>query len=98
MTLGGWGAAVLHPYIRAWSIGCARNSLRFFHLGGPGHLEALLDALVHRTIVFVIGEGAVGFGAFSFGNFEMVPQLDGRDAEGLLEAFDAPFDVSFQIV
>jgi hypothetical protein len=58
----------------------------------------LLDALVHRTVVFVMRQSTVGFRALPFGNFQMVEQFYGRDAERLIITLDAPFDVSFQIV
>jgi hypothetical protein len=75
-----------------------RKILRFFHVRGPAHLEPLFDALVHRTVVFVMRQSAVGFRAFPFGNLQMVAQLDGGDAEQLIITLDAPFDVGFQIV
>jgi hypothetical protein len=89
---------VLHPYHETVLALACQKYLCFFHVRGPAHLEPLFDALVHRTVVFVMGKGAVGFRALPFGNFQMVAQLNGRDAERLIIALDAPFDISFQIV
>ena len=50
------------------------------------------------AVVFVVSESAIGFGAFSFGDFQMVAQLDRGDAERLVITLDASFDVGFQIV
>jgi hypothetical protein len=57
----------------------------------------LLDALVNGTVVFVSGEGAVGFGFLSFGDFEAVAQFYGGKAKQLAIGFDAPFHVGFEI-
>src|ERR1700675_2134319 len=73
------GAAVLHPYHETvLALGCQRY-LCFFHVRRPAHLEPLLDALVHRTVVFVMRKCAVGFRTLPLGNFQMVEQLYGRD-------------------
>jgi len=78
--------------------GDGREILRFFYLSGPGHFKTLLDALVDRAVVLVMGQSAVGIRAFSFGNFQMVAQLDRRDAKQFIVALDAAFDVGFQII
>lgn len=77
-----------------------RNCVRlaFLNFGGPFHLEASLDALVHRAVAFVNGECAVGFGPLPVRYFQLVAQLDGGDANQLFFGFDAPFDFGFQIV
>ena len=49
-------------------------------------------------MVFVDGEGAIGFGAFALGNFEVVEQIHGGDAERFVLGFDASFHVGFQII
>jgi hypothetical protein len=49
-------------------------------------------------MVFMVGESAVRFGALAFGNFKFVAQVHGGDAEELIIAFDAAFDVGNQIV
>jgi hypothetical protein len=53
---------------------------------------------MHWAMVFMVGEGAVCFGAFAFGNFQLVGQLYGGDAEEFVIAFDAAFDVGYQVV
>jgi hypothetical protein len=45
-----------------------------------------------------MGESAVSFLPFSLGDFQMVAQLDSRDAEQLIITLDASFDVGFQII
>lgn len=49
-------------------------------------------------MVFMVGEGAVRFGAFALGNFQLVAEVYGGDAEEFIVAFDAAFDVGYQIV
>jgi len=46
----------------------------------------------------MIGEGAIGFRALTPWNFQLVPETDGSDAKELVVAFDAAFDLRFQIV
>jgi hypothetical protein len=89
---------MLHPYKEIVLARPCGRCLRFFEVRGPGHLEPLLDALMDRAVVFVMGKGAVGFRAFPFGNFQMVAQLDRGDAERLVITLDASFDIRFQIV
>jgi hypothetical protein len=89
---------VLHPYYEIVLALACQKYLCFFHVRGPAHFETLLDALVHRTVVFVMRQSAIGFRTLPFGNLQMVEQLYGRDAERLIIALDAPFDVRFQIV
>jgi hypothetical protein len=43
-------------------------------------------------------EGAVGFGAFTFGDFQFVAQLHGGNAEESVIGFDAAFDVGFEMI
>jgi len=43
-------------------------------------------------------EGAVGFGAFAFWDFQFVTQFHGSDAEEFIIGFDAAFDVGFEVV
>jgi hypothetical protein len=45
-----------------------------------------------------MSEGAVGFGAFAFGDFQFVAQVYGGDAEEFVIGFDAAFDVGFEMV
>jgi hypothetical protein len=45
-----------------------------------------------------MSEGAVGFRAFAFGDFQFVAQLDGGYAEEFVIGFDAAFDVGFEMV
>jgi hypothetical protein len=89
---------MLHSYKEIVLRRPCEKCLRFFHIRRPAHLETLLDALVHGTVVLVMGQSAVGFGAFSFRDFQMVAQLDRGDAERLVITLDAPFDIGFQIV
>jgi hypothetical protein len=72
--------------------------LAFRYVRGPSHCKTLLDALVDRTIILMIGERAVGFGFFSGRNFEMVMKFDGGQAKQLAVRFDAAFDVGHQII
>jgi hypothetical protein len=89
---------MLHSYKEIVLRRPCEKCLPFFHVRSPAHFETLLDALVHWTVVLVMGQSAVGFGAFPFGNFQMVAQLDRSDAERLVITLDAPFDIGFQIV
>jgi hypothetical protein len=43
-------------------------------------------------------EGAVGFSAFTFGNFQLVAQVHGGDAEEFIIGFDAAFDFGFEMI
>jgi hypothetical protein len=43
-------------------------------------------------------EGAVGFGAFAFRDFQLVAQVYGGDAKAFVIGFDAAFDVGFEVV
>ena len=43
-------------------------------------------------------EGAIGFGAFAFGDFQFVAQVHGGDAEEFVIGFDAAFDVGFEMI
>ena len=43
-------------------------------------------------------EGAVGFGAFAFRNFQLVAQVYGGDAKEFVIGFDAAFDVGFEVI
>jgi hypothetical protein len=70
----------------------------FFDVGGPGYFEALLDALVDGAVVFVIGQGAIGFGFFPFGDFEVIAQFYGGDTEHFAVGFNASFDVRFEVI
>jgi hypothetical protein len=45
-----------------------------------------------------MGEGAVGFGAFAFRDFQFVTQVHGGDAEEFVIGFDAAFDVGFEMI
>jgi hypothetical protein len=49
-------------------------------------------------MVLMAGEGAVGFGAFAFGDFQPVAQIYGGDAKEFVIALDAAFDVGYQVV
>jgi hypothetical protein len=53
---------------------------------------------VYGALIFVMGEGAVRFGPFSFGDFQLVTKANGREAEKFVVAFDAAFNLGFQIV
>ena len=46
----------------------------------------------------MVGEGAVRFSAFALGDFQLVAQIYGGDAEEFIIAFDAAFDVGYEIV
>jgi hypothetical protein len=43
-------------------------------------------------------QGAVGFGAFAFRDFQFVAQVYGGDAKEFVIGFDAAFDVGFEVV
>jgi hypothetical protein len=58
----------------------------------------LLDALVDWAMIFVDGEGAIGFGTLALGDFEVVAQIYGGDAERFVLGFDSSFHVGFQII
>ncbi len=58
----------------------------------------MFDAHVHGTIVLVVGQRAIRLGALSFRNFQLVSETDGGDAKELVVAFDAAFDIGFEIV
>jgi hypothetical protein len=45
-----------------------------------------------------MGEGAVGFGAFAFRDFQLVAQVYGGDAKEFVIGFDAAFDVGFEMI
>jgi hypothetical protein len=45
-----------------------------------------------------MSEGAIGFGAFAFGDFQFVAQVHGGDAKEFVIGFDAAFDVGFEVV
>jgi len=47
---------------------------------------------------FVVGEGAIGFGLFSLGDFQVILEINGRNAEEFSIFFDASFDIRFQFV
>jgi hypothetical protein len=49
-------------------------------------------------MVLVIGESAIRFRALALRNFQLVAETDGGDAKKLVVAFDAAFDLRFQIV
>jgi hypothetical protein len=67
-------------------------------VGGPGHFEAVLDALVHGTVVLVSGKGTVRFGFLSFGDFQAIAKLYSSETKHFAFRFDASFHVGFQIV
>jgi hypothetical protein len=46
----------------------------------------------------VVSEGAIGFGAFAFGDFQFVAQVHGGDAKEFVIGFDAAFDVGFETI
>ena len=89
---------MLHSYKEIVLRRPCEKCLRFFHIRRPAHLETLLDALVHGTVVLVMGQSAVGFGAFAFRDFQFVAQVHGRDAEEFVIGFDAAFDVGFEVI
>jgi hypothetical protein len=70
----------------------------FFNLGRPSHFEAFLDAHVHGTVVFMVGQCAICFGALALWNFQFVAQIDRGDAEEFFLGLDAAFDFCFQLV
>jgi hypothetical protein len=45
-----------------------------------------------------MSEGAVGFGALAFGDFQFVAQVYGGDAKEFVIGFDAAFDVGFEMI
>jgi hypothetical protein len=49
-------------------------------------------------MVFVIGEGAIGFRALALRDFKFIPEADGSNAKELVVAFDAAFDFRLEIV
>jgi hypothetical protein len=49
-------------------------------------------------MVFMVGESTVCFGALALEDFQPVAQVRGDDAEELIIAFDAAFDVGDEIV
>jgi hypothetical protein len=53
---------------------------------------------VQGTIVFVVSQGAVRLGALALRNFQLVAEIDGGDAKELVIAFDAAFDIGFQVI
>jgi hypothetical protein len=46
----------------------------------------------------VVGQGAIRFWALALWDFELVAETDGGEAKELVVAFDAAFDIGFQIV
>jgi len=48
--------------------------------------------------ILVVRESAIGFGAFTFWNFQFVPKIYCGDAEEFVIRFDAPFHVRFQMI
>jgi len=46
----------------------------------------------------MVGERAVRLGSFSFGDFQLVTETHGREAEEFVVAFDAAFNLGFQII
>ena len=46
----------------------------------------------------MVGQGAVRFGALALWNFQLVAEADGGNAKEFVVAFDAAFDVGFQII
>jgi hypothetical protein len=46
----------------------------------------------------VVGQGAIRLGALSLRDFQLVSEADGGDAKEFVVAFDAAFDVGFQII
>jgi hypothetical protein len=64
----------------------------------PSDGKAPLNALVHRTVALVDFERAVGFSALSGRDLELVPQLDGRDANEFFLRFNAARDFGLQMV
>jgi hypothetical protein len=64
-------------------------------VGGPSYFEAFFDAHVHRAVVLMVSQGAVSLGAFSFGDLELVSQVDSGDAKELVITLDAAFHFRF---
>ena len=72
--------------------------LFFFNVCRPGDFKSLFDALVNGTVVLVVRESSFGFCLFSLGNFQVIFEIYGRDAEDFSIFFDAPFDIRFQFI
>jgi hypothetical protein len=49
-------------------------------------------------MVLVVRQGAVGLGTFPLRNSQLVAEIDGGDAKEFVVAFDAAFDIGFQII
>jgi hypothetical protein len=45
-----------------------------------------------------MSEGAIGFGALAFWDFQFVTQFHGGDAKQFVIGFDAAFDVGFEVI
>ncbi len=46
----------------------------------------------------MVSQGAVRLGALALRNFQLVAEIDGGDAKELVIAFDAAFDIGFQVI